>query len=202
MHEKDVENGITFLIKRVSGEVELLPGAEDIFRTLTPKPGVSEAWREAVGFGGETIYHAHKLPAGWEGPLRKVFGSTGKLCLGFQPSFRTIRCEGENLERLKAGEEGPKGSSLITALLLAQATFIAGALIEAECGGLFPDSTDILSDDDTKHLHRMFLEEYHPDKWGRAFSLDDVPAVSLDRISQSITATIEKRWPRPRHEVS
>ena len=71
----------------------------------------------------------------------------------------------------------------------------------ARNGRLFPDDKTWGSIDDKKALYRMFLEEFHPDKWGRAFSPGDVPQVSIDRISQTINCTFEERWPKPQPPV-
>ena len=49
---------------------------------------------------------------------------------------------------------------------------------------------------DDRDLYLMFLEEYHPDKWKCVFATGDMPEVTLDQICQTITATIQERWPK------
>ena len=109
---EEARDGTTFLIKRGS-EVELRPGAEKIFRTVTVKSEISENWRRSMRFGGQAIYNARNLPEAWKLPLRKVLTWYGKMCLGFQPNFHVIDCCGSSVERLDVAEEGPPSPPML-----------------------------------------------------------------------------------------
>ena len=145
--EKHYKEGITFLKKHASGELELLPGAEDIFKTVKGH--------------GEEFYYTRNLPDGWDDEIRKVTDwDFGKLYVSFGFDLtmkrRSVSSLGYDLS------DGPEGDNLKTVLILVQAIYMNEAIKRAGNHEQGKARFDLV-----KGLRRELTREFHPDKWGK-----------------------------------
>ena len=142
--EKHYKEGITFLKKHASGELELLPGAEDIFKTVKGH--------------GEEFYYTRNLPDGWDDEIRKVTDWEFELSLSFRfdLTMKNRTLEGYDLS------DGPEGDTLATVLILVQAIYMNEAIKRAGNHEQGKARFDLV-----KGLRRELTREFHPDKWGK-----------------------------------